>query len=176
MESPTVAIVKEITEDLLRRMQCEGTVECQMVPSGRGRFSLEVNITSPDSRHLIGQQGNNLHALQYMIRLLVSAKTDRPCFAKVDVNKYRTQKEDSVTMLAKEMAEKAMRTDNMVILRPMTSFERRLVHVALQENKEVTTESLGQEPNRRVVIKPLHESRVVRSLADKGFTLDDIKI
>ncbi len=176
MESPTLTIVKEVTEDLLKRMQCEGEVSGEMVPAGQGRFTLEVNINSPDSRHLIGQLGNNLHSLQYVIRLLVSAKTGRPCFAKVDVNKYRAQKEDAVTLLAKEMAEKATRTDNLVILRPMTSFERRLVHVALQENKEITTESLGQEPNRRVVIKPLHESRVVRSLSDKGFTLDDIKI
>ena len=176
MESPTVNIVKEVTEDLLAHLQCQGKVLCELLPAGRGRFSISVKIESPDSRHLIGQQGNNLHSLQYTIRLLVSAKTGRPCFAKVDVNDYRSSKEDSVTGLAKEMAEKAIRTDNMVILRPMTSFERRLVHVALQENREVTTESLGQEPNRRVVIKPMHESRVVRSLQDKGFTLDDIKI
>ena len=58
----------------------------------------------------------------------------------------------------------------------MTAFERRLVHVALEGDTLVTTESLGQEPNRRVVVKPVHASRVVKSFSDKGLTLDDIKV
>jgi spoIIIJ-associated protein len=174
--STSLPLVKEITEQLLVRLQCPGTVECTVTPASHGRISINVSIKTTESRRLIGQHGANLQALQHVVRLLVSAKTNRPSFARVDVNNYKSEREDKVVQLAKEMAEKAVRTDNMVIMRPMTSFERRLVHTALQENKAVTTESLGQEPNRRVVVKPVHESRVVRSLQEKGFTLDDIKI
>jgi spoIIIJ-associated protein len=176
METSTpLPLVKEITEQLLAHLQCPATVDCSTAPGSRGSITINVSIKTPESRRLIGQHGANLQALQHVVRLLVSSKTGRPSFARVDVNNYKSEREDKVVQLAREMAEKAIRTDNMVIMRPMTSFERRLVHVALQENKSVTTESLGQEPNRRIVVKPMHESRVVRSLQEKGFTLDDIK-
>ena len=175
MTDTTTKLVSDITKDLLERMQCPGEVKCEQILESN-RLSLVVDITSTHSKNLIGQYGANLQALQYVVRPLVSAKTGKPCFARVDVNGYRSERERKVIDLAKASAQKAARTDSMVILRPMSAFERRLVHVALQEDSNVTTESLGRDPNRRVVVKPVHASRVVKSFADKGFTLDDIKV
>lgn len=175
MNEPTTELVRDITQDLLMRMQCAGEVTCEVLIE-ENRRSLLVQVKSEDSKRLIGQYGANLQALQYVVRLLTSAKTGKPCFARLDVNGYRAEREQKITDLAKSGAEKAARTDSMVILRPMSAYERRLVHVALQEDANVTTESLGAEPNRRVVVKPVHASRVVKSFADKGFTLDDIKV
>jgi spoIIIJ-associated protein len=177
MSEPTTSedLVRDTTRDLLSRLQCPGEVTCE-VTREEGRRSLNVRVQSEHSQRLIGQHGANLQALQYVVRLLVSAKTGKPCFARVDVNGYRAEREQKIIDIAKEGAEKAARTDSMVILRPMSAYERRLVHVELQGSKSVTTESLGQEPNRRVVVKPVHASRVVKSFADKGFTLDDIKV
>jgi len=169
------ALVRDVANDLLNRLQCPGTVRCT-VGQEDDRRTLKVLIETEHSKHLIGQHGANLQALQYVVRLLVSAKTGKPCFARVDVNGYHAEREQKITDIAREGAEKAARTDSMVILRPMSAYERRLVHVALQGSTSVTTESLGQEPNRRVVVKPVHASRVVKSFADKGFTLDDIKV
>lgn len=168
-------IVRDTTRDLLERLLCPGEVTCEERHED-GRRSTSVQIKSEHSKRLIGQHGANLQALQHVVRLLVSAKTGKPCFARIDVNGYRAEREQKVVDLAKAGAEKAARTDSMVILRPMTAFERRLVHVALEGNDAVTTESLGQEPNRRVVVKPMHASRVVKSFSDKGLTLDDIKV
>ncbi|MFO0704682.1 MAG: R3H domain-containing nucleic acid-binding protein [Candidatus Andersenbacteria bacterium] len=172
----SLELVKTTVTTLVGFLCEDAAVTCTLEPVGRQRRDLKVQITTEESRRLIGQHGATLQALQHLVRLLVSGQTGRPCFATVDVNDYKAKREQQIIDLAREAAEKATRTDNMVILRPMTSFERRLVHVALQERPEVTTESLGQEPNRRVVIKPKHESRVVKSFAQKGFTLDDIKL
>lgn len=175
-KTTSLDLVKKIVEELLKHLSCKSEVEVKLIPLDRGRSQITIMIKSEDSNHLIGQHGANLMSLQHLTRMLISAKTGRPCFAKVDVNDYKSKREEQVVLLAKEAAEKALRTDNMVILRPMTGFERRIVHITLKDEKALTTESLGQEPNRRVVVKPLHESRVVKSIQDKGLTLDDIKV
>jgi len=180
--SPTVdktvslELVQKTVEKLVGFMSDKATVQCTLEPIAQKRSVLKIKIETEDSRRLIGQHGATLQAFQFMVRLLVSAQTGRPCFAIVDVNDYKAKREQQIVDVAKDGADKAMRTDNMVILRPMTSYERRIVHMALQENTSVATESLGQDPNRRVVIKPRHESRVVKSFSQKGFTLDDIKL
>lgn len=173
----TTDILKEVTLQVLKRLGCAGTVEVQEVPveqDPRGGFS--VAITSDDSQRLIGQHGLNLQALQHMVRTLVTAQTAEPCHASLDVNGYRAEREAKIVRMAKEGAQKAVRSDSMVILRPMTSFERRLVHVALQGMPGISTESLGQDPNRRVVIKPSHQARHTSNFSSRGLTLDDIKV
>ncbi len=167
---------KEISEDLLSRLGIIGEVKSAIVEDSKKRPFLQVEIETDEPRHLIGKYGANLNSLQHIIRLLVASKTGRPCFAKVDINGYKSQKEEKVLEIAKSMAEKAKRSDSMVILKPMSGYERRLVHVVVQEMEGVTSESMGQEPDRRVVIKPSRESRVVKSFQDKGLTLDDIKL
>lgn len=169
-------LVTETAKKLVSFLTDQAEVSCTLEPLDRGRSSLKVQINTEDSRRLIGQHGATLQSLQHMLRLLISSRTGRPSFATVDVNDYRAKREQQIIDLAKQGAEKAIRTDNMVILRPMSSYERRLVHVALQGDSSITTESLGQDPNRRVVIKPTHESRVVKSFDQKGLTLDDIKL
>jgi spoIIIJ-associated protein len=175
MDTDTSKIIQEATETLLTHLECPSRVEV-VVTEERSRKHVMVNIDSEHSRHLIGQYGATLRSLQHMVRLIVSAKTNKPCLAQLDVNGYRAERESKVDAIAREAAEKAVRTDSMVILKPMSSYERRLVHVALQKEKGISTESLGQEPNRRVVVKPAHDSQVVESFSDKGFTLDDINV
>lgn len=175
MTTDTTKTIQEVTEDLLRRLECPSEVAVD-VQEERSRKYIRVNISSEHSKQLIGQHGTTLRALQHMVRLIVSAKTSKPCLAQVDINGYRSERETKVEKIAREAAEKAVRTDSMVILKPMSSYERRLVHVALQKHAGISTESLGQEPNRRVVVKPSHDSQVVQSFSDKGFTLDDINV
>ena len=175
MTTETTKIIREATETLLVHLDCPSKVEI-VVQEEQSRQRVLVNIESEHSQHLIGQHGATLRSLQHMVRLIASAKTNKPCLAQLDVNGYRSERESKIDGIAREAAEKAVRTDSMVILKPMSSYERRLVHVALQKEKGISTESLGQEPNRRVVVKPAHDSRVVQSFSDKGFTLDDINV
>ncbi len=109
--------------------------------------------TKEDASLIIGQNGENLRALQHLIRLLVRKKSDNFVRFIVDVNSYKSEKNASVVELAKEMAEKAISEKRAVVLRPMTAYERRLVHMTLAENDKVETESVGEGEERKVVIK-----------------------
>lgn len=176
MDKSYVDLVKETASQLLEKIDATAEVTVKLEEIPQKRANLSVMIATDEPGYLIGQYGATLISLQHVVRLLVSAKTGRPCFAQVDVNDYKNEKEQKITNLAKAMAEKAVRTDSMVIMKPMSGFERRLVHVTIQQMEGVSTESMGQEPDRRVVVKPSRESKVVKGFRDKGLTLDDIKI
>lgn len=117
---------------------------------------LVVNIKTPDSNFLIGQYGANLQSLQHIVRVLVREKLEERTRFILDVNSYRKEKNDLVIRLAKELAEQAIREKRAVIMRPMSPYERRLVHVEFSGNDQVATESIGEGEERKVVIKPLN--------------------
>ena len=113
------------------------------------------NLKTDDSKFLIGQYGSNLDALQHIIRLISQKKLEERLDFFLDVNSYRQEKNEAVITSAKNMAEKAITEKRAVILRPMSAYERRLVHMALAENDSVKTESQGEGENRKVVIKAI---------------------
>ncbi len=111
------------------------------------------NIKTEESNFLIGQYGANLDALQHIIRLISQKKLEERVDFFLDVNFYRQEKNEAVISLAKNMAEKAISEKRPVVLRPMSAYERRLVHMALAKNSSVRTESTGEGEERKVVIK-----------------------
>ena len=72
----------------------------------------------------------------------------------LDVNSYRQEKNESVTKMAVEMAEQSLREKRAIVLRPMSAYERRIVHVELAKNKQIATESIGEGEDRKVMVKP----------------------
>jgi len=102
---------------------------------------------------LIGHRGETLDALQYLLSLVVNRKLDLYKRIILDAANYRKKREDILIRLAKRMAEKAVRTRKNLTLEPMNSYERRIIHSALQNHKYVETYSIGEEPNRKVVIR-----------------------
>lgn len=114
-----------------------------------------INIVTDEAGLLIGARAQNLLALEYLIKRL--AEKDEPPIAGrffLDVNGYRLHHIESIKAEAKNMAKKVRlyRTD--LILKPMSAFERRIIHMALAEYPDITTESVGEGLTRRVVIKP----------------------
>lgn len=115
---------------------------------------IRVNVTGPEAGILIGHHGQTLDALQYLVNLVASKATDDGRRVLLDVEGYRKRREETLTRLATRMAERAIRSGDPVVLEPMSAQERRVIHLALQDNPKVTTGSQGEEPYRRVVIQP----------------------
>ncbi|MHB8871079.1 MAG: Jag family protein [Candidatus Doudnabacteria bacterium] len=111
------------------------------------------NISSPDSNLLIGQRGANLHALQTLIHSIAYKRygpTDR---FTLDVDDYKKKREWYLRETAKKAVEQLKRTGRPVALEPMPPHDRRVIHAFLSADFDFETESIGEEPNRRIVIK-----------------------
>ena len=113
---------------------------------------LILDVTAPDLAVLIGRHGRTLDALQVMFSLLVSRKLGFRYPVVVDVEGYKSRRQDKVASMAQSAAERAIRTHKSVSLPPMNAYERRLVHIALRGNDAVDTHSEGSDPDRHVVI------------------------
>lgn len=108
---------------------------------------------SPSSM-LIGERGNNLSALEYLIKRIIRKKYGDEAKFTLDVNDYRIKRLEDLKQDVRAAAKEVRLYKKEVPLRPMSSFERRIIHLLLAEYPDITTESIGEEPNRRVVIKP----------------------
>lgn len=116
-------------------------------------------IRGDDLGILIGRRGETLNSLQYLVNLAVNKRRHEHARLVLDVSGYRESREETLTALARKMADKAARSGRRVELEPMNPHERRVVHIALQEDKRVDTVSHGEEPYRRVVINPKNKRR-----------------
>ena len=145
-------LIKKTVEELLKKMGYkEAAVEIKEQDNPR---ALIVSIQVEDASQLIGQSGSNLNDLQRILRLLVIRKeAESPLFL-VDINGYRAKREQFLKELSQEIAEQVLKTQKSVMLQPMSSYERRIVHVELAEKPGIATESIGEGPERRVVIRP----------------------
>ena len=103
---------------------------------------------------LIGRKGERLSALQHLVNLMLSKRMGAWTRVLVDVEEYRGRRERQLHEIAERAAARVVETGRMLQLDPMTPLERRWVHLALRGNDQVTTQSIGEEPDRRVVILP----------------------
>lgn len=103
---------------------------------------------------LIGKRGQTLNSLQYLTQLVINRYADQYLNVLLDAEDYRKRRNDTLVQLAERLAFKAVRTGQRVSLEPMPSYERKVIHTALMDNKRVKTYSDGVEPNRHIVITP----------------------
>ena len=103
---------------------------------------------------LIGRKGERLSALQHLVNLMLSRRWATWTRVLVDVEDYRGRRERQLRDLAERAAARVVETGKMLQLEPMPALERRWIHIALRDNPEVATQSIGEEPNRRVVLVP----------------------
>jgi len=145
--------IEQIIKDLVEKMGIECEIETKETET-EDQIGLIFNVKTKESNYLIGQYGVNLQALQHMARILFRSKTESKANFILDVNSYRQEKNESISDLAKNTAEQALREKKAITLRPMSSYERRLVHMELSKNEQIKTESIGEGEDRRVVVKP----------------------
>ncbi len=146
--------IQGIVTDIITRMGL--VAQIAITESDQEEYKKIIcNIESDESKFLIGQYGINLQALQHIIRLLIRKKvTDRVNFI-LDVNSYRQKKDSSLASLATNTAQQVINEKREIALRPMSPYERRLIHLSLADNKHVKTESQGEKENRHIVIRPV---------------------
>lgn len=141
--------IKEKLVNILREMGYQAEVEIQVkqdIPIYR--------IYSNNDSLLIGKGGKNLEALQIVLRQIVNTETGINYKFFLDVSDYKEKNEHHLEVLARRLAREVATTKIEVKMDSMNSYERRIVHNILTNNKKVYTESVGEEPNRCVVIKP----------------------
>lgn len=148
-------LIKETIDQLLGIIGVDG----QVAVDNSDQDNILVNIQTEQGGFLIGQAGVNLNALQHIARLLVNKKNDQPIRFILDVNNYRRHRLELLEELARNMAKQALTRRVSLILHPMPAYERRIIHLALANQSEINTQSTGQEPKRRVVIKPINPDK-----------------
>ena len=116
---------------------------------------------------LIGRRGETLNSLQYLTNLAVNKRRHEHVRIVLDVEGYRDSREETLAALARKMADKAVKSGRRVELEPMNPHERRVVHLALQNDRRVDTISHGEEPYRRVVISKKRNDRKPRYRGEK---------
>jgi spoIIIJ-associated protein len=109
-----------------------------------------IRVDGENLSNLIGPHGETLNNLQYIARLMAGHALRRRADFIVDVDGYRMQRKESLSSLARRMAQKAVERGAPVTLEPMSSYDRRIVHMALRERDDVYTSSIGEGNNRRV--------------------------
>ena len=144
---------KRILETLMGHLGFDATVEVAAGETSR----LNV-VAQGDDRDalgaLIGRKGERLSALQHLVNLMLSRKMGGWTRVLVDVEDYRGRRERQLRDLATRAAARVLETGKMLQLEPMPALERRWVHIALRDNPDVATQSIGEEPNRRIVVLP----------------------
>jgi spoIIIJ-associated protein len=159
-------LLKKITAEVLRKMTLD---DFKISVEGKGDMegeSFVVNIETPESNLLIGQYGATLAALQHILRLLVRRETEDKFKFLADVNRYLQVKTDSLSGIARDAARQAISERKPVVLRPMSAYERRLVHVELAENENIKTESIGEGDDRKVVVKPVGDLEKLEEISE----------
>lgn len=144
--------VKQNLEDLLIKMHIEAKVSYETARDNIINLELS-DISENDTGIVIGAKGETLNALQYILSFLTNNKTSKFYRITVNAGNYRDRKKANIENNAKRVAYKVLKTKKPIALKAMNSYERRIVHTALQSYKEIETVSTGKFPNRKVVVK-----------------------
>lgn len=140
--------IRAFLTGLLERMGTKADIEI----TARDSKGVVVNLSGPNMGAVIGRRGETLDAIQHLTNYVVNRGSDKHMHISVDAESYRAKREESLVRLAEKMAAKVIKYKRSMALEPMNSYERHIIHTALQDYEGVTTSSTGTEPNRRVVV------------------------
>ena len=147
-EDAEYAAIRTFLSGLLSRMGVDAEIEIGRRENG----GINVRLSGDGMGAIIGRRGETLDAIQHLTNYVVNRGSDKHMHISVDAENYRSKREESLARLAEKMAEKAIKYKRSMALEPMNSYERHVIHTALQNYEGVTTSSTGVEPNRRVVV------------------------
>ena len=118
----------------------------------KDKTSLNIEISNENLGFLIGYRGETLYAFQSILSAIAGKDIDKKVRVILDIEGYKAKREKTLEELAEKVAKTVIRTRKPVKLEPMQAYERKIIHSKLQQNDKVQTESIGEEPNRRIVI------------------------
>jgi len=148
---------KEKIASTIKKIVSFMNLDCQVEiqeESGSELKTTVVSVYTPDNvRFIIGKNGQNLKAFEHLVRAMLLKNKDSRNIV-VDINDYKKSRASFVVEAAKQAVSRVRNTQKAEVLTPMSAYERRIVHMELAAYPDVATESIGDEPQRRIVIKP----------------------
>lgn len=152
MDKKEIKIIKEITENLLKLLDVDGDFE--IIESKNGdEENLEIALNTKDTGVVIGYHGDTLEGLQLVLSLCVARKLGRFVRISIDVGDYKKNRTEWLKTLAIETKERVLSEGREMIIPELKSWERRIVHLLLEKDKEVISESQGEGRDRVLVVK-----------------------
>ena len=139
--------VKKFMEEIKTELPENTTYEIQ-----KNKTGLNVDISNKNLGFLIGYRGETLYAFQNILSAIASKGIDKKVRVILDIEGYKAKREKTLEELAEKVAKTVIKTRKSIKLEPMQAYERKIIHSKLQQNPKVKTESIGEEPNRRIVI------------------------
>ena len=149
MEEKTLKQIQKITEELLEKLQVKSNLKVEVDETE----TVHINIETEETGILIGYHGETLSAFQLILGLMIYKKLGSWTKIVVNVGDYRERRQEVLFQMAQNAVDRVKTTNESVILPYLNSGERRIIHIYLQENPDVITESEGEGENRRLVIK-----------------------
>jgi spoIIIJ-associated protein len=144
--------VKEAKRYLTSVLEKMG-IDAQISENRTGKI-VTFQLTGDKMAVLIGKRGQTLNSLQYLTQLVANRYSTYYLQIVIDAENYRNRRKDTLNQLASRLAQQAVRTSKNISLEPMPSYERKIIHAALSKFNEIKTYSVGEEPNRYLVISP----------------------
>lgn len=142
--------IEEEAKEFFKKITFE--VDVELLP--QKEQTVCINLTSDAPQILIGEKGQTLMEIQQVLSAILKRKIQEPFFIDIDINDYKKRKIEYLKETAKILADEAVLTKEEKWLPSMPAYERRIIHLELSERADVTTESIGREPERKIVIKP----------------------
>jgi spoIIIJ-associated protein len=153
-DQQNVKSVRSVMIELLERMRVKADVSARYIEpqDEKDQRVVLVDVEGKDLSILIGRRSETLNALQYITGLIVSKELGRWVPLLIDIQGYRSRRERQLRQLGRRMADQAVQTGRKQTLEPMPANERRIIHLELRDHPQVFTESVGEEPYRKVTI------------------------
>ena len=148
-ERSTLETAQNVLTEMLKLMDLNASVEI-----ASGGETARLNVRGDDLGALIGRRGEKLASLQHIVNLIVGRREGQHHRIAIDVENYRGRREEQLRDVADRAAKRVIQTGKIIQLEAMPAIERRVVHMALLENPRIRTQSVGVEPNRRIVVLP----------------------
>ena len=142
--------IKETVKDFFKKMTFE--VEIEFSPQEDQTFP--INLKTSEPQILIGQRGQTLAEIQHLLKAILKRKIKEPFFIDLDISDYKKKKIEYLKEMAKSAADEVSLSKKEKWFPPMPAYERRIIHLELASRSDVTTESIGQEPERKVIVRP----------------------
>ena len=150
MNQQNLETIKKTVEDFFQKTTFE--VEVDLLPEEEG--VIPINLKTDEPQILIGEGGQTLNEIQHLFKAILKRKISEPFYINLDINDYKKKKTEYLKELARSLADEVSLTKKEKTLTPMPAYERRIIHLELSSRSDVVSESRGEEPDRKIVIRP----------------------
>jgi spoIIIJ-associated protein len=148
--SQEIQKIKNIVNDFFEKM----TISAEVEVKPQQEKTIPIDIKTENPQILIGEGGQTLIEIQRLLKAIIKKITKEDIFVDLDINDYKKKKIEYLKELAKSAADEVVLSKKEKILASMPAYERRIVHLELAGRKDITTDSLGEEPERKIIIRP----------------------